>query len=183
MISQDQETDPKIRRQKIVKCATQAFDIVLKPNGFKRIGGNWFRTLNELIHVVNIQRSPWGNEFYVNIGVRFSQIIGLIEAKNPLQPKEYECQVRGRMSYRTEHNDYIQLERACQYNSDLSEPVRAGIFKEAIETIGIPFLTHFENITNAKAAIEKPPPEISAMITRDVFEYYGLKPKQRDILQ
>ncbi len=42
---------------------------VAKPRGFRRKGSSWFREQPEVIEVINLQKSPWGPKFYLNLGV------------------------------------------------------------------------------------------------------------------
>ena len=44
------------------------FARLLLPEGFRREGRNWRLDLPMLILIVNLQRSRWGESFYVNIG-------------------------------------------------------------------------------------------------------------------
>ena len=44
------------------------FARLLRPEGFRREGRNWRLDLPMLILIVNLQRSRWGESFYVNIG-------------------------------------------------------------------------------------------------------------------
>jgi hypothetical protein len=64
---------------------------LLKARGFKRSGMTWRRQQSESLAVLNVQKSNWGPEYYVNVGVFFSEL------DNVSNPKEYECHVRGRV--------------------------------------------------------------------------------------
>ncbi|WP_160320847.1 DUF4304 domain-containing protein [Arthrobacter alpinus] len=45
------------------------FASVLKARGFRKRGRNWFRTTQtDDYQIVNLQKSPWGGDFYVNLG-------------------------------------------------------------------------------------------------------------------
>jgi hypothetical protein len=41
---------------------------IFKTFGFKRKGNNWFSENNELIKVINLQKSNFGNQYYINYG-------------------------------------------------------------------------------------------------------------------
>lgn len=46
----------------------EALNGAFKPFKFRRRGKNWYRVTDDLYSIVNIQKSPWGEEYYVNIG-------------------------------------------------------------------------------------------------------------------
>jgi hypothetical protein len=64
----------------------------LKELGFRKRGGTWHRSVDDVIHVVNLQSSQWSKVFFVNLGVYFTAI-GSKE-----RPAEYSCHVRTRLS-------------------------------------------------------------------------------------
>lgn len=43
-------------------------DEMLKPMGFKKRGNNWSSETDEVIRIVNLQRSQFGNFYYLNYG-------------------------------------------------------------------------------------------------------------------
>jgi hypothetical protein len=60
--------------------------------GFHRKGCSWFRTLGEVTQVINLQRSRWGEQYYINLGV----LIRAIDDR-PF-PRPSECHVIARLS-------------------------------------------------------------------------------------
>lgn len=51
------------------KTIETTFASVLKARGFRKRGRNWFRTTQtDDYQIVNLQKSPWGGDFYVNLG-------------------------------------------------------------------------------------------------------------------
>lgn len=53
------------------KDLMKLFDNVLKPYGFKKKGNYWRLEGDELIKIVNLQKSQWGNQYYINYGFDF----------------------------------------------------------------------------------------------------------------
>ena len=53
---------------------------VLKPIDFRRRGNNWVNEAGEIIKIVNLQKSVFGNRFYINYGfiVRCVPLIGAV---------------------------------------------------------------------------------------------------------
>jgi len=65
----------------------------LKELGFKKSGLNWRRSTADAIHVFNVQKSQWGPEFYVNLGVY------LVALGPEEKPPHNRCQVRQRLPH------------------------------------------------------------------------------------
>jgi hypothetical protein len=63
---------------------------VLKPLGYGKSGATWHRDQGNVISVVNLQKSQWGDDFYLNLGVYLKQL-GTEE-----RPAESHCHVRCR---------------------------------------------------------------------------------------
>jgi hypothetical protein len=57
-----------------IKDLLKIFDNILKPNGFKRKGNYWRLDGDELIKIVNLQKSQWGNQYYINYGFDFKDL-------------------------------------------------------------------------------------------------------------
>jgi len=50
------------------------FNNVLKPHGFKKKSNYWRLDGDELIKIVNLQKSQWGNQYYINYGFDFKDL-------------------------------------------------------------------------------------------------------------
>lgn len=71
---------------------------LLRPLGFRRERRNWRLDLPEMIQVVNLQRSQWGNSFYLNIGVFVKALQNEPDpVRNPAKPSEMDCHFRVRL--------------------------------------------------------------------------------------
>ena len=62
----------------------------LGPAGFTRKSGSWFRRSDEVIEVVNLQRSQWGEPYYLNYAL-WLRALGELPF-----PGEHTCHVRWR---------------------------------------------------------------------------------------
>jgi hypothetical protein len=56
------------------KDLLKIFDGILKSNGFKRKGNYWRLEADELIKIVNLQKSQWGNQYYINYGFDIKEL-------------------------------------------------------------------------------------------------------------
>ncbi|MCE2596475.1 DUF4304 domain-containing protein [Motilimonas sp. 1_MG-2023] len=63
--------------------------------GFKGSGQNYYLIDEDVVMVVNFQKSSGGNRFYINLGV---EPLCLIQDQEPKKVKEYQCSFRKRVS-------------------------------------------------------------------------------------
>ena len=68
------------------------FDGFMDSAGFSKTSGSWYRITDEVITVVELQKSQYGLQYYVNIALWLRP---LGEARTP---KEHVCHVRTRLS-------------------------------------------------------------------------------------
>lgn len=72
---------------------------IMKHNGFKRSGSNYYKREGEVAFVINFQsssRSNWEEKiFYINVGASFDEICKHQNIRVLEKPKEYECRDRG----------------------------------------------------------------------------------------
>lgn len=57
-------------KKDLIACISEVF----LPIGFKRKGNNWVRSGKELSKIVNLQKSNFGNNFYINYGYSFPDL-------------------------------------------------------------------------------------------------------------
>ena len=69
----------------------KAIPPLLKPLGFKKRAGTWHRATADAIHVVNVQGSQWGPEYYVNVGT-YLRALG-----TEISPPVFRCHVQSRI--------------------------------------------------------------------------------------
>jgi len=65
---------------------------ILKKEGYKKKSNSFYKTYNDVIFVINLQKSQWGERFYINIGLWYKKIEAEMEF-----PKEYQCHLRFRI--------------------------------------------------------------------------------------
>lgn len=103
---------------------------IMKEYGFRKKRSSWYRENEEVIMVVNLQHSSWGNHFYLNVGV-------LIKALSDLKdPPEYKCHIRDRI----EENG-PDMRRALDASDDSITPEdREQIIADKVRNIVMPTL-------------------------------------------
>lgn len=71
----------------------------LVSNGYKKKSSSWYKSNSETIFVVDVQKSTWGNQYYINCGVSLKSLSS-IEL-----PKEIMCHIRFRVPISTSKTD------------------------------------------------------------------------------
>ena len=83
--------------------------------GFKKRGNSWYRSNDEVVQVVNLQKSQWGEQYYENLGV----LIRILD--DTLMPRPARCHLVARLSMLVQNNsgeDYvIDLEKPEPFNN------------------------------------------------------------------
>ena len=81
---------------------------------------------------VNLQKSQWGEQFYINLGI-FLKALG-----NAKSPKENECHIRVRLSSLAEAREH--LDSALDVESELTDEERTQVIGTAVRNTALPFL-------------------------------------------
>lgn len=107
---------------------------VLLSEGFQHKLGTWYRDQEESILVVNLQKSNFGEQYYINLGVLLK---GPQAATVRLPPKEHECHVRLRVEAATPAEEQaltalLNLEDRSIDAADRERRVRALMADQAL---------------------------------------------------
>jgi hypothetical protein len=156
-------------RDRIVAGVARAFTAILRPRRYKRSNITWRVRNPDTLLMVNIQRSIWGGEFYINLAVLFLAVEDL------KQPREYDCHVRARLDLPAADPNYSSFQRARHYEVDLDDNDRASILVRALSETGLPFLDQFETLDGALSAIQNLPSLLPAVVTQNVYDHYAVK--------
>lgn len=71
------------------KKLEQAITCVLKPLGYRKRAGTWHRDRERVVSVVNLQKSQWGDDWYLNLGV-YLKALG-DESRPPENRRHIRC--------------------------------------------------------------------------------------------
>ena len=75
---------------------------ILKVNGFNKKGMNFYKEKDDLIFIFNFQNSQGNSfdqtKFFINCGIHSTNIDRVIGKRDLLEPKEYDCYFRKRIS-------------------------------------------------------------------------------------
>ncbi|WP_374582907.1 DUF4304 domain-containing protein [Pseudoduganella sp.] len=103
----------------------------LKERGFKRSGATWRLQQPGSVAVLNVQRSSWGGgDFYVNLGVYFSEI-----GTDP-SPTENKCHVQFRLDV---EDPLVVAEKAASWFAERSRLQDAARLAESDSKKGLVF--------------------------------------------
>jgi hypothetical protein len=105
-----------------IKTAIREF---LQSRSFSLKGELWLRGQEETVSVVQLQKSQFGEQYYVNLGV-FIKTIGSVARPSRLE----QCQIRVRLSGLIEESSNL----AFDADSDLSEEQRHELIRNALQT-------------------------------------------------
>jgi hypothetical protein len=89
-------------KEKLNQIISEVIKPVLKPHGFGKKGLNFYKRIDDLIFLLNIQHSH-GNtadqtKFYINCGIHSTDMDRVIGRSELVEPKEYECYYKDRIS-------------------------------------------------------------------------------------
>jgi hypothetical protein len=98
---------------------------VMKVAGFRKKQRTWWRETAETVEVVNLQKSPYSEQMYVNLGV-YIRSLG-----QETSPPEHRCHIRARME-RVVPDKYFECVRSLEASLEpgaefMAEPVPLGL--------------------------------------------------------
>lgn len=136
----------KERRADVLKRIRGAFDEILRPAGFVREGSTWRRVGNGVVGVVNLQRSSFGLDYMVNVGV-FVKSFGYVPnaADRGDRPDEVDCHIRARYESLPSETDHGAVGRLLDLEmlpeAEISRRIAAA--KQVVADVMLPFLEQF----------------------------------------
>ena len=162
------KTDTQIKFDTIVK---EGFTPLLKPLSFKKKALNYYRQLSEVGHIINIQKSSYGNrdyiKFRVNLGVFEPRFwAGSHIGQLPDYPTEHVCLIRktindlrGRKDLWYEVNDITDEQKLIKE------------VQEDIQNYILPFFDQLDSVEKILSALEKDSNLLG--ITFDLLIFYA----------
>ena len=146
------------------KRLQQTFAPLSNGRGFKKDGPTWRKRFPEAIAVFNIQGSPWGASFYINLGVYFS---ALGQKQRPL---EYQCHVRARLDRVVD--DRARCLELLDFERSIPDAHRFAELSAAVCEAAVPWLERIATPAGAKAYLAANSAR-TPWVTADAREYLG----------
>jgi len=91
----------------------------LKLRGFKKKARTWWRTTDDSIQVINLQKSAYGEALYTNLGI-YVRSLG-----SELSPPEYRCHIRARLEKVTPDSLHLPIRCATAIGQPSEELLEA----------------------------------------------------------
>lgn len=107
---------------------------VLKNAGFRRKGNNWFWETEDAVVVVNLQKSNFGEQYYVNLAV-WLRALG-----DASEPKEQLCHVRLRSTALDAERQKYWEDKVFNLEYPLPDEERDALSRSFMESNALPFL-------------------------------------------
>jgi hypothetical protein len=109
-------------------------DQILAPAGFRRRNDTWYKTNEDTITLVDLQKSQWGGQYYVNLGV-YLRVLG-----RTTSPPEHLAHIRARLGS-IAGDDASAIEEALDLErSSISAEQRASTIAKFLRTLALPYL-------------------------------------------
>lgn len=106
----------------------------LGPAGFKRSGLTWRLRGEEVIAVVNLQKSRFGNDYFLNLG------FWLVELGDAASPKEEQCHIRARAE-RVWSKSVPSLSDALDSDCAMTDEDRVRVIGDFVCSRLVPFIS------------------------------------------
>jgi hypothetical protein len=114
----------------------------LKAAGFRKKARTWWRHGDETIQVVNLQKSPYGERLYVNLGVYVTQL------GSETSPPENRCHVQARLE-RVADSSRLAAISSAEADATPTQPL-----VEAILVDGLAWLDGLSTLAGIRQYIE-----------------------------
>lgn len=117
------------------KLVKEALGAPLVEAGFKKKSDSWYWGNDEIVLLVNLQKSQYGNQYYVNCGVAL-KALGAAEF-----PKEHHCHIRFRLAAIVSDEERKGIESVFDLeNGSLLDERRKEEISKLIREIALPLL-------------------------------------------
>lgn len=117
--------------------------VPLKEFGFLKKSNNWYWSNEEVVLVVNLQKSQYGEQYYVNCGVALNVF------SDEKFPKEHLCDIRFRLSAVVPKEQREECEAAFNLeNSSISDAERLTIATNFFESYGLSILMSCQSLAS-----------------------------------
>ena len=122
-----------------------ALEDVLGPAGFSRKGDSWFRRTDEVVEVVNLQKSQYGHQYYLNYAL-WLRALG-----EESFPKEEKCHIRMRAGSIVSSEE--QLVRILDFDSDATDTDRRSEFAKLLAFEFLPFADNCRTLAGLRSLL------------------------------
>ncbi|TRC95815.1 DUF4304 domain-containing protein [Mesorhizobium sp. WSM4303] len=115
---------------------------------------NFYREWPETICVLNLQKSSWGPQFYINAAVWFTRL------GPERRPKEYKCHIRWRVDSMMRDEQSKAFARALDLEHPLPADQRHSLITTGVNTYGFGLLARCDSELAALQVAEECGPHV-----------------------
>jgi Domain of unknown function (DUF4304) len=131
------------------KTLQSAFTSQLKPAGFRKKGASWYREANRMLHVINLQHSSFGPQYYLNLCIVPTEM----KIEGMPTPKQYKCPISLRFgnvfpAFEKEMSKLLDFEY-----QEIEDEVRIARVSDEINSRILPFFESLNDEDSLKKAI------------------------------
>lgn len=144
----------------------EVLDSVLAPAGLRRRKDTWYRTNEDTITLINLQKSQWGGQYYVNLAV-YLRDLGKVSS-----PTEHQAHIRVRLTS-IAGRDTSAIEEALDLErASVSTEQRKAVLSRALALIALPFLAERSTLPRLRElhAEGRLGPVLITKVTRELLE-------------
>jgi hypothetical protein len=128
------------------KLLSVAFGEPLRAVGFKkRRSDTWYRDSAEIISVLNLQKSNYGRQYYVNVALWIKE---LGDAESPPEP---QCQVRCRWECLMPENERRAARLLNMDDTSLSDEKQVSEIQRLLNDYVLPFFLKVETLADLRS--------------------------------
>lgn len=142
----------------------------LRRKGYKKKGSSWYREWDRQIHIIDFQRSHFGNEIYTNLA------IWLKDLGEVTYPKEQLCHIRTRLDLLCPKE--LEICKLLSSDFNIEDTQRNERLKSSLGNYAFPFFVEFSSEERIKKQLSTGT-QRNILILKSVYEYYGLVPPKR----
>ena len=128
------------------KQLERALSDMLKNSHFKKKGTSWYLDGTDCTGVLNLQKSSWGGQYYINLGVSAKAL-----QASPF-PKESQCDIRVRLTELVENKDLLVKSLDLE-NQTLDPATRIKTLENGIKTVALAFLTETQSFQGIRELV------------------------------
>ena len=144
-----------------------ALDKILKNYFFKRKNSSFLRKSDDCMLILNIQKSIYSDNFYINIAIWLRGIYDIA------WPKEMECHIRIRAGHIV--SNQLQLESSLNFdNGIMTIDERIDYITGIIVNEILPFMLKLDSITGIKNGLTDGKWNKKALIHKDLYEFLDI---------
>lgn len=142
---------------------------ILPEFGFsKQKTNNWYKTLEEVVHVIGLQKSSWGDYYHINLAVWVKELGG------NLAPKYHQCHMMERLDGIALHRNDLAaaLNEEDYWKMDAEE--RHGAIRLELANAQFAFFRKLETKEAIRAFLVDPNEDKHVAVTRVLKEFLGI---------